>query len=282
MMKVVLPTDFSENAFHAISYAAQLLENTTTVFYLMHAYSPPVYRIDYALGSPGQMGLPDDFRYAAEAQLDKTRERIKAQFDNPKHQFVTHAAFNTLEDEIRGFSMKEQVDLIIMGTQGATGAREILFGSNTVHVLNRTQIPVLAIPADYKYITPGEILFPTDLEIDFDQVDVSFLLKMAKLWHSKIHIMHVASPEGLMEGQENNRAHLEGLLVEHNHTFHDLPDQELTTAINAIQEKVTAEMLVMVKNKHTFLERLFIEPVIKNIGLHSLIPFLVLPYNLKS
>ncbi|NDV44739.1 universal stress protein [Flagellimonas sediminis] len=282
MIKVVLPTDFSENAFHAISYAARLLENTTTVFYLMHTYTPAIYRIDYALGSPGLIGLPDDLKYAAEAQLDKTRERIKAKFDNPKHQFVTHTAFNTLEDEIRLFAKKEQVDLIIMGTQGATGAKEILFGSNTVHVLNRAQIPVLVIPANYKYTTPGEILFPTDLEVDFDKIDVAFLLKLARLWHSKIHIMHVASPEGLTETQENNRGHLEGLMVEQNHIFHDVPDQELAIAINAIQEKVTAEILVMVKNKHTFLERLFIEPVIKNMGLHSQIPFLVLPYNLKS
>ncbi|RIV71348.1 universal stress protein [Flagellimonas aequoris] len=282
MMKIVLPTDFSENAFHAISYAARLLENTTTVFYLMHTYTPPVYRVDYALGSPGQMGLPDDFRYAAEAQLDKTRERIKEQFDNPKHTFITHAAFNTLEDEIRLFSMKENVDLIIMGTQGATGATEILFGSNTVHVLKRTQIPVLAIPADYEFEAPEEILFPTDLEVDFDKVDIAFLLEFAKLWHSKIHIMHVALPEGLTEEQENNRAKLEGLLLEHNHAFHNLPDQELIMAINSFQEEITAEILVMVKNKHTFLERLFMEPVIKNVGLHSTIPFLVLPYNLKT
>ena len=77
MFKVVLPTDFSENAFHAISYAVKLLENSTCIFYLVHAYTPAIYRVDYTLGSPGQLGLPDDERYKAEEALEKTRKRIR-------------------------------------------------------------------------------------------------------------------------------------------------------------------------------------------------------------
>ena len=80
MFKVVLPTDFSENAFHAISYAVKLLENSTCIFYLVHAYTPAIYRVDYTLGSPGQLGLPDDERYKAEEALEKTRKRIKTLF----------------------------------------------------------------------------------------------------------------------------------------------------------------------------------------------------------
>ncbi|MBC73865.1 MAG: universal stress protein, partial [Muricauda sp.] len=63
-----------------------------------------------------------------------------------------------------------------------------------------------------------------------------------------------------------------------NHEFYDLPDQELIPAINAFQEKHPVELLVMVKNKHSFLERLFLDPVIKKIGLYSKVPFMVLPY----
>src|SRR5690606_40442057 len=135
MMKIVLPTDFSENAFHAIEYALRLCEKVTCVFYLVHAYTPPIYRIDYALGSPGQMGLPDDHKYMAEASLEKLIKRIHEKFDNPKHDFVAHASFNTLADEIEDIVKKENMDLVIMGTQGATGAKEILYGYNKLHVM---------------------------------------------------------------------------------------------------------------------------------------------------
>lgn len=279
MMRIVLPTDFSENAFNAIVYAAKLFKDTTCIFYLLHAYTPPIYRVDYTLGSPGQLGLPDDHRYSAEAALEKTKKRIKAKFDNPRHEFMTHAAFNTLEDEIKTMVIKENIDLIIMGTQGATGAKEILFGSNTVHVLKKAIVPVLAIPSHFDFTPPKRIVFPTDYEVDYAHTDLDFLLHLSKLWGAKLHVMHVSTPDGLTPLQKTNKANLQKMMHQHAHEIHDLPDQELVEAINAFQEEVPVDMLAMVKNKHSFLERLFVEPVIKNIGLHSKVPFLVLSYN---
>lgn len=280
MMRIVMPTDFSENAFNAIEYAAILFKDTTCIFYLLHAYTPPIYRIDYALGSPGQLGLPDGHKYSAEAALDKTRKRIKAKHDNPIHEYVTHAAFNTLGDEMKTMINKENIDLVIMGTQGATGAKEILFGSNTVQVLNKAIVPVLAVPSDYGFNPPKRILFPTDYEVDYAKTDFGLLLELSKSWGSRLHVMHVSPPDGLTPQQKKNKANLEKLMVESDHLIHDLPDQELIEAINLFQEELPVDMLAMVKNKHSFLERLFVEPVIRNIGLHSKIPFLVLPYNL--
>ncbi len=279
MMRIVLPTDFSKNAFNAIEYAAILFKDTTCVFYLLHAYTPPIYRVDYTLGSPGLLGLPDGHKYRAEAALDKTRKQIKSKHDNPRHEYVTHAAFNTLEDEIKTVVNKENIDLVIMGTQGATGAKEILFGSNTVHVLNKAIVPVLAIPSDFEFNLPKRILFPTDYEVDYTKTDFDLLLELSKSWGSKFHVMHVSPPDGLTALQKKNKTGLEKLMRESNHQIHDLPDQGLIEAINMFQEELPVDMLVMVKNKHSFLERLFVEPVIKNIGLHSKIPFLVLPYN---
>lgn len=273
MIKIVLPTDFSENAFHAISYAVKLLENSTCMFYLVHAYTPAIYRIDYTLGSPGQLGLPDDERYRAEEALENTKEKIQAQFNVSKHTLVAHAAFNSLTDEIASISQKENIDFIVMGTQGATGAKEILFGSNTVHVIQKSDIPILAVPSGFEYEPPRNILFPTDYEVDYKKANLDFLLKFSRLWHSKLHIMHVTAPEGLNIDQTDHKTYLQGKLLEHNHKFYDLPDQELIEAINGFQQETPVEMLAMVKNKHSFLERLFVEPIIRNIGFHSKVPF---------
>lgn len=278
MMRIVLPTDFSENAFNAIAYAAKLLEDTTCVFYLLHAYTPPMYRVDYTLGSPGELGLPDDYKYNAEAELEKTRKRIKAKFDFPKHEYVVHAAFNTLEDEINTMVNNENMDLVIMGTQGATGAKEILFGSHTVHVINKAIVPVLAVPSSTKSIPLRNILFPTDYEVDLSKRDLECLLELSKLGESTVHIMHVSTPQGLTAQQKRNKSNLEKLMQGQPCQFHDLPDQELVEAINAFQQEVPVDLLAMVKNKHSFLERLFVEPVIRNIGLHCKVPFLVLPH----
>ncbi|MGB5379321.1 hypothetical protein [Muriicola sp.] len=68
------------------------------------------------------------------------------------------------------------------------------------------------------------------------------------------------------------------MLGEGKHRFHDLPSQEIIEGINSFKAKSTVNLLVMIQNKHTFIERLFIEPVIKKIGFHVTIPFMVLPH----
>lgn len=277
MIKVLLPTDFSENAFHAITHAVKQLEHTTCTFYLVHAYTPPVYRVDYTLGSPGQLGLPDDERNRAEEALERTANKIRALFPVSGHSFVTHAAFNSLVDELELVAQNEDIDFIVMGTQGATGAKEILFGSNTVQVIQKSMVPVLAVPSGFEYRPLRNVLFPTDYEVEYKKANMDLMLKLSKLSHAKLHILHVSSPEGLDDDQTKNKGYLEGCLLEYNHQFYDLPDQELIEAINAFQEEAAVDLLAMVRNKHSFLERLFIAPIIKNIGLHSKVPFLVLP-----
>lgn len=281
-MNILLPTDFSENAFDAICHGIELFKDSTCVFFLMHTYTPAIYRVDYMLGSPGKVGLPDDHQHIAQTHLEEIRKKLEIKFKNPRHTFVTHAAFNNLVDEVQKMVKNENIDIIIMGTQGATGAKEIFLGSNTVHILKKAIVPVLTVPTNSKFKPLDDILFPTDFEIDYSLSGLDYLLNLAKLHNAKIHIMHVSPPYGLSKDQKKNKNILEKKMATFNHYFYDEPDQELIGAINNFQNKHDIQLLAMVQNKHTFLERLFVEPVIRKIGLHSLMPFLVLPYHPKS
>lgn len=281
-MNILLPTDFSKNAFDAICHGIDLFEDNTCIFYLMHAYTPAIYRVDYMLGSPGKVGLPDRHQHIAQTQLEEIRKNLVSKFKNTRHTFVTHAAFNNLVDEVQNTVENENIDIVIMGTQGATGAKEIFLGSNTVHVLRKATVPVLTIPIKSKFKSLNHILFPTDFEIDYESSALDYLLNLARLHNAKIHIMHVSSPYGLSKEQKSNKTILEKIMETSNHYFYDEPDQEIIGAINDFQNQHDIQLLAMIHNKHTFLERLFVEPVVRKIGLHSLVPFLVLPYHSKS
>lgn len=55
--------------------------------------------------------------------------------------------------------MKEQkIDLVVMGTKGASGVTEILIGSNTADVIEKCHCPVLAIPAESDFKTPTKVV----------------------------------------------------------------------------------------------------------------------------
>ena len=280
MKNILIPTDFSDNAYKAISYAVRLLKDENCTFYLLHTYTPAIYQSEYLLHSPGQLGLGDIYRTDSEKKLEDLKLKVISEFDNPKHLFKTYSAFSVLMEAIDELVESKNMDLLIMGTQGATGAKEIFLGSSTVHTIQRAKCPVLAIPFDFDVKMPTKILFPTDYEIEYNFELIKQVLFIAKVHKSTLDIMHVRSGYELNEEQKKNKSKLDHLLAGTKHKFHELPDQGIIEAINSIHSELHPQMLVMVKNKHSFLENLFLKPVINQIGFHSSIPFMVLPYNL--
>lgn len=281
MKKIILPTDFSDNAFNAVRYAAKLFKDVETTFYLLNTYTPAIYQSEYVLHSPAQIGLGDIYQETSLERLEATKVKIENEFKNPLHTYMVHTAFNTLVDEVLETIENEKADMVIMGTQGATGAKEILFGTHTVHVMKKTSCPVIAIPSGFEYEIPKEILFPTDYEIDYQKEQLQQLLDIAENHISSIEVIHASTGYELTENQLNNKKKLNYILAKTAHLFHDLPSQGVIEAINNFQLKKRMNLLVMIQNKHTFFERLFIEPVIKKIGFHVNIPFMVIPHLTK-
>ncbi|HAI38593.1 MAG TPA: universal stress protein, partial [Maribacter sp.] len=195
---------------------------------------------------------------------------------NPLHTFITHSALNVLSSEITRTVEAEKIDIIVMGTQGASGAKEILLGTNTVHVIKNAKCPVLVIPSSFEYEAPEQILFPNDFEVWLDKKSLEQLLKITHSHISQVNVMHVYTGDELNPIQEKNKEQLAKVLSESGF-FHEVPSNEVIAAINEFQIKQKINLLVMIQNKHTFFERLFIEPVIKKIGFHVTVPFLVIP-----
>tara|TARA_R110002050_G_scaffold50811_2_gene117310 strand:- start:280 stop:999 length:720 start_codon:yes stop_codon:yes gene_type:complete len=237
---------------------------------------PPVYHTEYLMGSPAQIGLGDIVQQNSQDNLEALKNTLEKEFYNPLHTFIIHSALNVLSSEITRTVEEEQIDIIVMGTQGASGAKEILLGTNTVHVIKNAKCPVLAIPSGFEYEAPEQILFPNDFEVWLDKNSLEQLLKITKSHVSQVNVMHVYTGDELNTIQEKNKEQLAKVLSESGF-FHEVPSNEVIAAINEFQIKQKINLLVMIQNKHTFFERLFIEPVIKKIGFHVTVPFLVIP-----
>lgn len=279
MKKVILPTDFSENAYNAIGYALQLFKGDPTTFYLLHTYTPAIVKADRLIyGSPAD-SLRDSYQRIANKKLEDLEQRLNAEFDFPEHRFVLRGIFNSLPEEIHDMTKRKEADLVIMGTQGSTGAKDILFGNNTTRVIRNTSCPLIVVPSGFQYKAPNTIGFPTDYEITYDLEQLQALLDITKLHQASIDVIHVLSKDGLTEEQSQNKQTLDQLLAQTSHAFNDLPNQEFFDAINTFLNNAPITLLVMIKNKTTFFERLFVEPMVKKIGLQMNLPFMVIPYS---
>lgn len=278
MKQILLPTDFSENSWNAISYAIQVYKNDACTFHLLNTYTPVIYHVEYVLGYPAQFGLGDAVRNTSQENLNSIIQKITDNFgNNTKHNFETYARFNTVIPGIKDFLNQHNIDLIVMGTKGATGAKEVLFGSNTVHVFKEIKYPILAVPSKFQFETPHEILFPTDLEVTYKHSNLKILIEIVKNNHSRLNAMHVSEGYELSALQIKNKSKLESIFKGLAYLFHEIKTMELVHAINKFQIKNKINLLVMINNKHSFFENLFFKNSINQIGFNLNIPFLVIP-----
>lgn len=277
MKNILLPTDFSANSLHAIDHALQLFADETCTFYLLNTYTPVIYNMDYMQTRAAQFDLMETVKLASVERLTELVLKLKAKFNTNNHTIETISSFSTLTQEIKNVVDKKNIDYVVMGTQGATGAKEVLFGSNAVHVFKNATCPVLAIPKSAVFSKPEYVLFPTDFGVDYQDKNLMPFLNIVNKNSARVHVLHVSFGDALTEKQIANRATLKNYLGTIKHDFYDLRDEGVSPAIVDFQKKYPVDMLVMINNKHSFFENLFFKSRIDQIGFHIEIPFLVIP-----
>ncbi len=277
MNTILIPTDFSRNAWHAISYALMFFKDETSKFYLLHTYSPAFYRMDYMMGGPAVSAIPDVGIDISLAGLETTLAEVKREFPNRRHRFETLSAFNTLTDEVRELSRKKGIDLVVMGTKGASGAKQLFLGSNTVFVLRKAEVPVLVVPEDVPYHPVRTILFPSDYLSHYKPEELEPVLHIARMHQSRIILLHVREKGGLSEVQKDNKAHLERSLQELDYETVEESGELMPDAVLKYTEEHPIDLLVMMNRRHSFLERVLIRQNVDQIGFHVKVPFLVVP-----
>lgn len=269
MKNILLPTDFSDNAYNAIKYAALLFKDEPCKFLLLNN----IYNSEFILYGD----LYEIYKENAITRLENIKERITKEFPNKKHEYRVTATFNLLYEEIKERVANKEVDLIVMGTEGAKGGEEILFGTHTAHAIKVANCPVLSIPSGYSYKIPQNILFPNDYKLRFKDLNLDILKDIAEDHHSTVNILHETFGHEPSGSQEELQADLNNYLGEINHYFHHARTGSVIGAIEEFKETLPAEMIVMVKNKHTFIEKIIFKSVVRHVSYYIKLPFLVLP-----
>lgn len=277
MKQILIPTDFSKNARNAVAYGLNFLKDQQCNIHFLHTYTPAFYRMDYVMGGPTFSAIPDPSVELSLVGLEKTVNYAKEKFPNPNYQYNMLSSFNTLTDEIRTVCEKWNISLVIMGTQGATGAKEIFLGTNAVHTLRKAQVPVLVVPEKCAYKKIETILLPTDYLSDYKMEELEFLLDQAKILNAKIIVLHVNEKAHISETQRKNKRLLTEKLKDVEYQFEWDNENLMPNAIHQFILKNDIDLLVMMNRKHNFFERLLIKPNVDTMGFHTTIPFLVIP-----
>src|SRR5690606_13893685 len=100
MRKIIVPTDFSENAFNALKYAAQLFKHEKSEFFLLHAYADEVFNSSENISREFLEEQKAKVKQRVDKDLDDLRSRILELFPNSQHEFIPVSAFGLLIDEV--------------------------------------------------------------------------------------------------------------------------------------------------------------------------------------
>ena len=280
MRRILIPTDFSENAWNAIDYAMQLFRNKRCTFYLLNTYTPVIPSSRFMANMAEGVRIVDAVRDESERGLQRTVERIQRKYGNPNHSFETISSFNLLVEEVKDIVDTFGIHLVITGTKGASGVDEVFMGSNTYKIIKEIDFcPIIAVPEDFKSDGAIEtILLATGYEHLFESYELKPLLQIAKLFGSKIKITHVGSLDELTPEQKTSRNVIKKQLKGVEYDFIGVEkDASINNTIQKMVERDSAvQMVAMINHDRGFFERLTREPVIKKVSFNSRVPFLVI------
>ena len=276
MRKIILPTDFSENAFNALKYAAELFKYERSDFYLLHAYADEIYNTEGLLTQEFMDEFKETTRKNSEQELEKIRSRITELFPNPRHKFYVIASFGMLIDEVNDLVDRENADIIVTSTRGKTDDRKMTFGSNTLQIIKYVQCPVLSIPEKYEYNDPKKILFPSNYMLPYQKRELKLAGDLARVFGSEIHMLYISHFPLESFRQKDNQLAIKEQFYDVKQEFHQVDEQEKTQAILTAIKDLEIDLLILVNSRHSYLENVLYQSTLDKIGLHPKIPFLVL------
>ncbi|WP_282136318.1 universal stress protein [Seonamhaeicola maritimus] len=282
MKTILLPTDFSKNSLNAINYATELFKNEVCEFYILNVQKASSFISDDMMVVSSSATIYSTLIDAAKKSITNIISSIKLREDNDKHQFHSIVDYDNFIDSVNQTSEKHQVDLIIMGTKGASGLQRVLFGSNTARVMQRCHTPVLAIPEGCKYAPLNKIAFTTN-HINLFTIDELQILKtVLHLCGSKLYVLHVADEHHLAQKQLQNMNFFDAYFPDAEHDFIDVNKKDMFDTVHQYILDNNIDMLSMISEKHSFLERLFTRHALETFAFGIDVPFLVVESSNKS
>ena len=275
--RILIPTDFSASARNALVFAIELYKDVPCEFFLLNAFQISGYSVDSPLDpDPEDIAFQAAYNESAKG-LEEVLEMLDFHPENPKHSFETIGTYNSLLHAVKSTIAKKDIDLVIMGTKGITGAESLIFGTNAINIMEGvTNCPVLAIPEEYGFETPREIVFPTDYKAHYKRRELNYLLEIAALHKASIRVLHIKKKDELNREQQGNKKLLEGIIENVDHSFHKLEDNKVHRGIGAFVNSRESNMIAFINRKHHLLDHLLSRPLIKELGYHYKIPILAL------
>ena len=241
MKKLLVPTDFSDQAENALKVAAQIAKKHDCEIYLLHILEMPLQEVD-PMGT--HSSLPEAMFFMKLAHKKFKELKNKEYLNGIKvHESVD---FHEIFKGIFQLCKKQDIDLVIMGSNGASGLREMLIGSNTEKVVRTSATPVLVVKKEHEIFNIANFVFASDFK-DESKATFKKAMEFANKLGAKMHLLMVNTPNKFITSAEANqrmRNFLESFKTS-NHTLNIYNDMSIEKGIMHFSESIGADLIGM-------------------------------------
>ncbi|MEM6696946.1 MAG: universal stress protein, partial [Bacteroidota bacterium] len=240
LQKILVPTDFSDFSKRATRFAILLANHFECEVTLYHLFQTP--------SSTGSFrSARDVIRKDALVDMQKLEKEMQKLLEG-KTSIQTIVAESNAVDAIVARAKRDAYDLIVMGTKGATGLKEVFIGSIAGSVLKKAEVPMLVIPEEATFESLESLVLAID-ERGIEKGQNFELLKLlTKSFNASLNIIHVETGTGDLEV----RSQVEFFFEEMNYQYFNLESSgDVNTTINQFATDQKADLICMIRRKRS-------------------------------
>lgn len=274
MKKILVPTDFSQQAADALDMAYHICKKTNAEIYLIHVVEDPILT---SFSVTGEVAIPDvENKIFVVKQIERARKDLAesaAKYNDVK--IHTKIRIGNPYHNIRDIITEEDFDLVVMGTKGSSGLQEILVGSNTEKVVRHSKCPVLTLhgrPTSYEF---KNIVYASGL-LEKEDEAINIVKAFQKLFGATIHLVRINTPNNF-ERDSLVYTNMYNFVKQHNlenytmQIFNDVTEEE---GIIYFAEKVNADLIAMATHGRTGFAHVLTGSIAEDVVNHSNRPVL--------
>lgn len=274
MKKILVPTDFSDHAEYALKVAAQIARKNNGEIYLLHMLELPA--MGDGIGESNAVGISSDVPEVM-FFMEKTRERFQEIVNKPYLEGITVVEaiqFERAFDGIITHSKKHGIDLVVMGSHGASGFREMFIGSNTEKVVRTSDVPVLVIKKEEQEFSPKNFVFASDFS---DEIKKPFskVVDFANAFGANLHLVLINTPNDFKSthaAQKVINDFAAKFNIENGHTTNVYNDINVEKGILHFANSINADLIGMSTHGRKGLAHFFNGSISEDLVNHAVRP----------
>ncbi|WP_179348860.1 universal stress protein [Winogradskyella pacifica] len=271
MKKIIVPVDFSEHSEFALEAAASLAQKYGSELIVLH-----MLELSNAIISSASEALNQE----AVFYLKLAEQKFESFLDKPYLEGITLTPIVKhfkVWSEVNMVAADHHADLIIMGSQGVSGFKEVFVGSNTEKVVRHSDIPVLVIKHNPILMDFENAVFACD----FSEETVEPYLKAKAIFDflgTKLHLVYVNSPDGNFKSSSEIDKRVSHFLGKAEGNLDNLSqvnivsDYSIEKGILNFSNVIGADLIAVATHGRKGLSHLFEGSVSEDIANHSTLP----------